>query len=76
MSGAAISEVAYGPEADARQAPLPLASDGVQCLVWHMRYCDILIEIRDGVTWVNGARVEPAADEVRHEPSNEHKRTL
>ena len=76
MSGAEIYELAYGPEADARQAPLPLASDGVQRLVWHMRYCDILIEICDGVTWVNGARVEPAADELPHEPSTERKRTL
>ena len=49
MSDVEIPEVVYGPQADTRQAPLTLVSKGVQRLVWHMRYCDILIEIRDGV---------------------------
>jgi len=49
----------------ASQAALPLASEGVQRFVWQMAHGQILIEIRDGVAYVNGDRVEPIADTLR-----------
>lgn len=63
MSQAAstLPEVAYGVDPDAAQVALPLASEGVQRIVWHTRYGDILIEVRGGVAWVNGERVERMA---------------
>jgi hypothetical protein len=62
----AIPEVAYGATNDAGQADLPLASDGVQRIVWRMRHGDILIEIRDGEVWVNGERVERVGEAVQN----------
>jgi hypothetical protein len=66
----ALPELAYGTDRDADQASLPLASEGVQRVVWHMRYGDILIEVRDGVAWVNGQRVDPAAAPGPAMPTN------
>lgn len=54
------------------QAALPLATEGVQRYVWKMAHGDILIEVRDGVAYVNGARVEPIAKTLeRGGPSQE-----
>lgn len=39
--------------------PLPFATEGVQRYVWESRFGTMLIEVRDGVTYVNGSRVEP-----------------
>lgn len=64
----AIPEVAYGGDGAAGQVALPLASDGVQRIVWRMRHGDILIEIRDSVIWVNGARVEQVAQTLQLAP--------
>lgn len=47
------------------QAALPLAAEGVQRFVWKMKHGDILIEILDGVTFVNGERVEPIAETLQ-----------
>lgn len=55
------TEVVRGGEPDP-QARLPLAAPGVQRVVWRMAYGDILIEIRDGVAFVNGERVMPATE--------------
>ena len=74
MSDTAILEVAYGAGVDTEKTLLPLASDGVQRIVWHMQYCDILIEVRDYTVWVNGARIEPAPEELRQALLNEHER--
>lgn len=41
------------------QERLPLATQGVQRWVWESRYGEILIEVIDGVAFVNGSRVEP-----------------
>lgn len=41
------------------QESLPLATSGVQRWVWESRYGEILIEVIDGVAYVNSARVEP-----------------
>ena len=39
---------------------LPLSAEGVLRYVWHGAYGDILIEVRDGETFVNGDRVDSA----------------
>jgi len=39
---------------------LPLATDGVLRYVWHSRFGEILVEVRDGKSFVNGHPVELA----------------
>lgn len=41
------------------QSALPLETEGVQRVVWKLAQCDILIEVKDGVVYVNGESVEP-----------------
>jgi hypothetical protein len=41
----------------ANQQPLDLATEGTQRYVWHGAFGAMLIEIRDGVAFVNGGRV-------------------
>ncbi len=52
------SEVVVGAAEDA-QPSLPLASEGVQRWVWQGRFGAMLIEVVEGVVYVNGQRVEP-----------------
>jgi hypothetical protein len=40
------------------QEELPLACEGVQRFVWESRFGAMLIEVVDGVAYVNGSRVE------------------
>jgi hypothetical protein len=47
------------------QQNLPLATVGVQRYVWESRFGAMLIEVLDGVVYVNGDRV----DRVRDMPS-------
>ena len=42
------------------QGDLPLATEGVLRYVWGSRWGEMLIEVVDGVAYVNGQRVEPA----------------
>lgn len=49
-------------EHDADQLPLSLAADGVLRYVWHSAFGPMLIEVRDGVAFVNGERVVPVAE--------------
>lgn len=42
------------------QRPLPLSTEGVQRVVWDSRFGPILIEVVDGVCFVNRQPVEPA----------------
>jgi hypothetical protein len=42
------------------QRPLPLSTEGVVRLLWESRFGPILIEVVDGVCFVNRERVEPA----------------
>jgi hypothetical protein len=42
------------------QAELPLASEGVLRYVWESKFGSILIEVKDGRSFVNGQPVEPA----------------
>ncbi len=44
------------------QPSLDLASEGVQRYVWHSAFGAMLIEVRDGIAFVNGARVAPMAE--------------
>ena len=44
------------------QPNLDLASEGVQRYVWHSAFGAMLIEVRDGIAFVNGARVVPMAE--------------
>lgn len=46
---------------DAAAPELPLASDAVPRYVWHSRFGDMLVEVRDGESFVNGQRVEKIA---------------
>lgn len=41
------------------QESLPLATEGVQRYVWESRYGAMLIEVIDGIAYVNGKEVEP-----------------
>lgn len=45
------------------QGELPLATEGVMRYTWEHRFGDMLIEVLDGVVYVNGDRVEPAMAE-------------
>ena len=61
MTGDAVPKARFGGSPDP-QASLPLASDGVRRIVWQTATGSVLIEVRDGVAYVNGARVEPIAE--------------
>lgn len=52
-------EVHVGTVSD-DEPQLELATDDVLRYVWHGRFGDMLIESRDGQTFVNGQAVEPA----------------
>lgn len=50
------------------QADLPLAAEGVLRYVWESRYGPMLIEVRDGRSFVNGQAVEPAEPPAALQP--------
>jgi hypothetical protein len=45
------------------QADLPLATEGVVRYVWENKFGEMLIEVVDGVVYVNGDRIEPSMAE-------------
>jgi len=53
---------------DREQMPLSLVAEGVVRYVWQSAFGPILIEVRDGVAFVNGAAVTPVADTEREAP--------
>jgi hypothetical protein len=59
MNAPLLPEVLLGIDSPAPQ--LPLAAEGVQRYVWEGRFGAMLIEVKDGVVFVNGQRVEPYA---------------
>jgi hypothetical protein len=61
MNAPLLPEVLLGLQR-ADEPSLPLERAGVQSYVWHSRFGPMLIEVRDGVTFVNGARVVSAAE--------------
>jgi hypothetical protein len=47
------------------QEELPLAAEGVLRYVWEGRFGAMLIEVEDGVSYVNGQRVDPLPAETQ-----------
>ena len=45
---------------EAVQTEIPLATEAVLRYVWQGRFGEMLIEVLDGVAYVNGQRVQPA----------------
>jgi hypothetical protein len=58
MNAPVLPEVLLAPQ-PSDQPALPLAAEGVQRCVWQSAFGPILIEVRDGAAFVNGARVTP-----------------
>lgn len=56
-----LAEVQLGAQ-PADQPNLELASEGVQRYVWNSAFGAMLIEVRDGAAFVNGARVASMAE--------------
>ena len=54
-------EVLLGSQ-PADEPSLPLEREGVQSYVWQSAFGPMLIEVRDGATYVNGERVVSAAE--------------
>jgi hypothetical protein len=54
-----LSEVHVG-HAPSDQVELPLAAEGVLRYVWESRFGPMLIEVREGVAYVNGQAVHSA----------------
>ena len=52
---------------DREQLPLSLAADGVLRYVWQSAFGPMLIEVREGVAFVNGEPVTPIAASERRE---------
>jgi hypothetical protein len=61
MNAPVLPEVLMGEQA-VDQPALPLATEGVQRYVWQSAYGPILIEVRDGASFVNGKRVLTMAE--------------
>lgn len=57
MNAPLHTEVLRFREATPQEA-LPLATEGVQRYVWEGRFGAMLIEVVDGIAYVNGERVE------------------
>ena len=57
MNAPLLPEVLLG--VDSAEPELPLATEGVQRYVWQSRFGAILIEVKDGISFVNGQPVEP-----------------
>jgi hypothetical protein len=60
MSSASLLPEVLRLREDSPQTALPLATEGVLRYVWEGRYGAMLIEVVDGVAYVNSQRVEPA----------------
>jgi len=58
MNAPLLPEVLLGIDTS-HEPQLPLAAEGVQRYVWEGRFGAMLIEVKDGVAFVNGQRVEP-----------------
>lgn len=58
MNAPLRAEVVLRLQQDA-QAELQLATEGVLRYVWHSRWGSMLVEVRNGCSFVNGAQVEP-----------------
>jgi hypothetical protein len=63
-----LPEVLLGQDTFA-EPEMPLATEGVQRYVWHSRFEAMLLEIKDGVAYVNGQAVEPMRETRGNGPS-------
>jgi hypothetical protein len=61
MNAPLLPEVLTGVQR-ADEPALPLATEGVQRYVWQSAFGPMLIEVRDGIAFVNGQEVVPFAD--------------
>jgi len=61
MSAVPRPEILLGDH-DREQIPLSLATEGVLRYVWQSAFGPILIEVRDGLAFVNGEQVTPIAE--------------
>ena len=50
--------------AETPQVDLPLATEGVLRYVWESQFGSMLIEVKDGKSYVNGQLVEPAQSQA------------
>ncbi|MBS0446173.1 MAG: hypothetical protein JSR59_09510 [Proteobacteria bacterium] len=57
MNAPLLPEILLGVDTSA-EPRLPLASEGVLRYIWESRYGPMLIEVRAGEVYVNGARVQ------------------
>lgn len=64
MNAPLLPEVLVRPSASS-QADLPLAAEGVLRYLWEGKFGPMLIEVKNGMAFVNGQAVERA--EPRHE---------
>jgi hypothetical protein len=63
MNAPLLPEILLG--IDSSQEPqLPFVAEGVQRYVWEGRFGPMLIEVKQGVAYVNGQRVEPSLTEA------------
>ena len=60
---APLSPQVLGRLEDVEQDDLPLAKAAALRYVWETRFGEMLIEVVEGVVYVNGDRVEPAMAE-------------
>jgi hypothetical protein len=52
------------PREESAQERLPLATEGVQRYVWESRFGPMLIEVMNGIAYVNGDRIESITEAV------------
>ncbi len=64
MNAPPLAEVLLGVDTSV-EPPLPLETEGVLRYVWQGRFGAMLIEVKDGVSYVNGKPVEPISASLR-----------
>lgn len=69
MNAPLNTEVLIRPDRG-QQSELQLASDGVQRYVWQSRFGAMLIEVREGMVYVNGGLVETVSSAGQDDTSD------
>lgn len=67
MNAPVFPEILRLREASPQEA-IPLATEGVLRYVWEGRFGAMLIEVQDGVAYVNGVPVKPSVEGVASTP--------
>lgn len=68
MNAPLLPEVLLSPQTE-DELSVPLEREGVQTYIWQSAFGAMLIEVRDGATFVNGERVVSVAELRRVDPS-------